>query len=266
MNNKVILISIDGMRPDGALQCGNPFVRMLMEKASYTLEGHSVLPTVTLPCHTSMFYGVPPQRHGVLTNVYTPLVRPIPGIAELLSAAGKTCAAFYNWESIRHIWSSECMKYTSYVGAYEEENSDLMLTRQVIALIRRKQPDFLFLHLVETDEKGGHDHGWMSPQYLRQLSNAFDCVKEIWEAVEGSYHIIVTADHGGHGRMHGEDCPEDFTIPMFFYGAAFRPGQRLEKAGLLDLAPTIADLMGVSIPREWEGRSMIWQNHHEGRR
>ena len=53
------------------LECGNPFVKELMETSSYTLNGHSVLPTVTLPCHTSMFYGVPPKRHGILTNTYT---------------------------------------------------------------------------------------------------------------------------------------------------------------------------------------------------
>lgn len=256
MNEKVILISIDGLRPDGALACGNPFVKELMEASSYTLNGHSVLPTVTLPCHTSMFYGVPPKRHGILTNTYTPPVRPVPGIAEQLSAAGKVCAAFHNWEPIRHIWTSECMKYTSYIHAYEEENSDLMLTEQAAALIRRKQPDFLFIHLVETDEKGGHDHGWMSPEYLQQVSNAFSCAKKLFEAADGRYHIIITADHGGHGRMHGEDCPEDYIIPMFFFGKAFRPGKVLEEAGLLDLAPTIAALECVSIPREWEGRAL----------
>ena len=90
-----------------------------------------------------------------------------------LSAAGKVCAAFHNWEPIRHVWTSECMKYTSYIHAYEEDNSDLMLTEQAAALIRRKQPDFLFIHMVETDEKGGHDHGWMSPEYLQRVSNAF---------------------------------------------------------------------------------------------
>lgn len=159
----------------GVLECGNPFVKELMETSSYTLNGHSVLPTVTLPCHTSMFYGVPPKRHGILTNTYTPPVRPVPGIAEQLSAAGKVCAAFHNWEPIRHVWTSECMKYTSYIHAYEEDNSDLMLTEQAAALIRRKQPDFLFIHMVETDEKGGHDHGWMSPEYLQRVSNAFSC-------------------------------------------------------------------------------------------
>lgn len=40
MKNKVILISIDGMRPDGFLKCGHPFVGSMMEQFSYTLTLH----------------------------------------------------------------------------------------------------------------------------------------------------------------------------------------------------------------------------------
>lgn len=212
MSEKVILISIDGMRPDGALQCGHPFVQKLISISSYTLTGQSVLPTVTLPCHMSMFHSVPPQRHGILSNDYVPPVRPVPGIAEQLAAAGKVCAAFYNWEPNRNLWKSGSMKYTSYIESYQEENTDLLLTRQAVRMLEDRKPDFIFLYLVETDDKGGH------------------------------------------GRSHGEDCPEDFTIPMFFYGSSFEPGKKLETASLLDLAPTIAKLTGVSPAREWEGR------------
>ena len=257
MNEKVILISIDGLRPDGALACGNPFVKELMEASSYTLNGHSVLPTVTLPCHTSMFYGVPPKRHGILTNTYTPPVRPVPGIAEQLSAAGKVCAAFHNWEPIRHIWTSECMKYTSYIHAYEEENSDLMLTEQAAALIRRKQPDCLFIHLVETDEKGGHDHGWMSPEYLHALHNALACVRRVYEALSAGYSLVLTADHGGHDRGHGEDIPEDRTIPIVFAGAPFASGRALEAMTIKDIAPTVLQVLGLPKPTAWEGRSIL---------
>lgn len=254
MNEKVILISIDGMRPDGVLSCGHPFPKELMEKGSYSLCAGSVLPPVTLPAHTSMFYGVPPVRHGIVTNVYTPPVRPVNGIAEQLSAAGKVCAAFYNWEPMRHVWQSETMKYSFYAEAYQEENTDALLTEQLLALLARKSPDFLFLHMVETDEKGGHDHGWMSPEYLNQLSNALSCAQRIYEAAGEDYHIILTADHGGHDRGHGDNCPEDMTIPMFFYGRHFAPGKELEQISLLDLAPTIACLTGAAAAREWEGR------------
>ena len=44
----------------------------------------TVMPSVTLPCHMSLFHSVAPDRHGILTNTYTPQVRPINGICEQL--------------------------------------------------------------------------------------------------------------------------------------------------------------------------------------
>lgn len=46
MENKVILISIDGMRPDGLMSCGNPYVRELMKKATYILNGRILYSSV----------------------------------------------------------------------------------------------------------------------------------------------------------------------------------------------------------------------------
>ena len=82
MKRKVILISIDGMRPDGFLQCGNPFAQDMMRLGSYTLDGRTVFPSVTLPCHMSLFHSVPPERHGITTNTYMPQVRPVSGLFE----------------------------------------------------------------------------------------------------------------------------------------------------------------------------------------
>ena len=70
MNNKVILISIDGMRPDGLIKCKNPYVDELKEIASYTFDARTVFPSVTLPCHMSMFHSVPPERHGTTTIIH----------------------------------------------------------------------------------------------------------------------------------------------------------------------------------------------------
>ena len=75
--NKVVLILLDGMRPD-ALD-GIPLVEELRKTASYTLDAETVFPSVTLPCHMSLFHSVDPSRHGILSNTYTPQVRPIDG-------------------------------------------------------------------------------------------------------------------------------------------------------------------------------------------
>lgn len=256
MKKKVVLISIDGMRPDGLMQCGNSFVEELMCRGSYTLAGSSVDPSVTLPCHMSIFHSIIPERHGVTTNTYTPMVRPVNGLFEQISNAGGRSAMYYGWEPLRDVSRPGSLKYARYIWAYSAENTDRLLTEAALQDIKKNAPDFVFLYMVETDEKGGHDNGWMSEPYLRCIHDAIDNVKKVIEEVGEEYTVIVTADHGGHDRLHGTNLPEDMTIPMFFVGPDFEPGKKLSGIGLLDIAPTIADIMGVPTAREWEGKSI----------
>ena len=69
--------------------------------------------------------------------------------------------------------------------------------------------------------------------------------------------MAETDEKDGHDRAHGTEMSEDMTIPMFFIGPDFQPGQALHGLSLLNLAPTIADLMGVPRAREWEGTSIL---------
>ncbi|MBR4961559.1 MAG: alkaline phosphatase family protein [Clostridia bacterium] len=256
MNNKVILISIDGMRPDGVMQCGNPFVQQMMQMGSYTLTAKTVLPSVTLPCHMSMFHSVPPTRHGIGTNTYTPMVRPLNGLFEQVAAAGGVSAMYYGWEPLRDVARPGSLKFAGYLNAYAEDATDGKLTDLALERMEKSAPDFVFLYMVETDEKGGHDNGWMSPAYLGYISAAIDNVKRVYEAFGDTYTVIVTADHGGHERSHGSDMPEDVTIPMFFLGKRFDAGAALEDVSILDLTPTIADILAVNPAPEWEGKSL----------
>jgi arylsulfatase A-like enzyme len=46
------------------------------------------------------------------------------------------------------------------------------------------------------------------------------------------------------------------TIPQFYIGPRFTPGKVLHGVSILDIAPTVADLMGFSPAGEWTGRSL----------
>ena len=257
MDKKVILISIDGMRSDGLQTCGNPYVMELEKLCSYTYEGSSVFPTVTLPCHYSMTHSIPPQRHGIMANTYMPQVHPVNGLFERIKMFGGISAMFYGWEPLRDIGSPLSLKFATYINSYMYESTDTLLTDEAMKLIDDQKPDFVFLYMVETDEKGGHDNGWMSGEYLRRISIAIDNVKRIIEKYGDEYSVVIMADHGGHERTHGTDMPEDMRIPLFFYGPDFAPGAKVEDASLLDIAPTIGAIMGIGSEPEWEGRSLI---------
>ena len=257
MNKKVILISIDGMRPDGLKACGNPYVKKLEEMSTYTYNGQSVNPSVTLPCHFSMAHSVTPQRHGILTNTYIPQVRPVLGIFDKIKNAGGVCAMFYGWGPMRDICAPSSLKFATYINAYMKESTDTYLTDEALRIIGENKPDLAFLYMVETDDKGGHDHGWMTKEYLERISIAIDNAKRVIEAFGDEYTVIIMADHGGHDRSHGTDIPEDMTVPFFFIGTDFARGKEIDGITLLDIAPTIAKLVGVECEPEWEGRSVL---------
>jgi len=47
------------------------------------------------------------------------------------------------------------------------------------------------------------------------------------------------------------------TIPMIFHSKQFECGKKLSGISILDIAPTIADIMGVPKVSEWEGKSLL---------
>lgn len=256
MDNKVILISVDGMRPDGLKQCKSPYLDEMKRLSSYTFNARTVFPSVTLPCHISMFHSITPERHGTTTNTYMPQVRPVNGLFEQLKAADKKSAMIYGWEEMRDISRPGSLSGAEYIDHTLCESADTVLTDKALNYIDRMHPDFLFLYMPDTDESG-HNSGWMSDDYLAHISCAIDNVKRVIEATAGEYTVIVTADHGGHDRVHGTDMDEDMTIPMFICGPQFEAGAELSEARILDVAPTVADIMGIAPAKEWEGKSLL---------
>ena len=84
-----------------------------------------------------------------------------------------------------------------------------------------------------------------------------DCIFRLRKSIPAEYELIITADHGGHGRHHGTDCDEDMIIPIILNGDAFEKGKELETASIKDIAPTITALMGAEPAREWEGKALV---------
>jgi predicted AlkP superfamily pyrophosphatase or phosphodiesterase len=69
----VVLISIDGMRPDyitnpKACPSGFPTLQSFLTEGTYAEGVTGVLPTITYPSHTTLITGVEPARHGILGN------------------------------------------------------------------------------------------------------------------------------------------------------------------------------------------------------
>ena len=256
MSKKVILISIDGMRPDGLLGCGNEYVDILLKDSTSSMTVQTVMPSVTLPCHMTMFHSVDPFRHGTVTNVHMPQVRPVNGLAEQLKLAGKISCSFFTWEELRDLTLPGSLSYANLISLNYTPNPDRLIADAAIEYINAKQPDFCFLYLCDTDNFG-HGYGWMGKEYLDGVSTAIDCVKKVRESVPAGYDIIITADHGGHERIHGTELPEDMTIPLIMNGPSFEKGKTIDGVSIKDIAPTIVKLLDAQPAPEWEGKALV---------
>lgn len=257
MSEKVILVLVDGMRPDGMMQCGNPFAQKFVSESTYCLKAQTVMPSVTLPCHMSLFHSVNPERHGIMTNTYVPQVRPIKSLFDRLADCDKKCAFFYTWEELRDLSRPDHLHTALCINQHYQPDTDIKITDAAIKYINAEEPDFLFLYLGETDEVGGHDCGWMSEQYMKSVSKALSCVENLKNSISDDYTIILLADHGGHDRCHGDNIPEDMTIPICFCGKPFEKGKELPEASIKDVAVTIAKLLEVPPAKEWEGIARV---------
>src|SRR5690606_25826447 len=111
-NRKVLLVSVDGMRPDSLEKAGHPMIARMLREGSYSLKAQTVMPSVTLPCHMSMFHSVPPGRHGIVENVYTAQVRPVAGLCEQLRMNGKRNAFFHNWSELQDLARPGSLAYS----------------------------------------------------------------------------------------------------------------------------------------------------------
>lgn len=76
--------------------------------------------------------------------------------------------------------------------------------------------------------------------------------------------IILTSDHGEELLEHGEAdhgrtlFDESVRIPLLVIAPGFIGGRRVEdNVSLLDVAPTLIDLVGVAAEPRWEGQSLL---------
>jgi predicted AlkP superfamily pyrophosphatase or phosphodiesterase len=249
----VIFISLDGVRPDAITTASCPALNSVRERGSSTMQARSVMPSITLPCHTSIFHSVPPARHGITSNIFVPMARPLPGIVEVARAAEKRIAFFYNWEQLRDVARPGSIHYSYFRDSSESRDGDDETVAQASRFLQQEQPDLAFVYLGTVDT-AGHAYGWMSDEYLQQLEHIDSLLVDLLASFPGVYSCIVHSDHGGHDRHHGTDSAQDMTIPWMAVGPNIKKGYTIRsQVSLLDTAPTLAKILELQPHRDWEG-------------
>jgi predicted AlkP superfamily pyrophosphatase or phosphodiesterase len=260
----VVVISVDGLRPDAIGRYGAPTIRRLAREGRATLNARTIVPSLTLPSHTSMLTGVGPDQHGIKWNDDQVVGRGLVGVPTVFAvahAAGLRTAAFFSKAKFRHLMLPNSLDYAQAPTGWWGRWTAGRTTDDVRDYLRGSaRPNLLFVHLGEADY-AGHTLGWMSWGYGRAVGRADAAVAQVVASADaafgpGRYTLLLTADHGGHGRTHGTADSVDVTIPRIAWGQAVATADSapLLAVRTMDTAATALWLLGVPIPKGWDGR------------
>jgi hypothetical protein len=249
---RVVIVSIDGLRPDAILLAPMPNLIGLMQSGAFSLGARTVFPSITLVAHASMLTGMCPSKHGVNWNDYLPERGYAQGVDlfDIAHAAGLRTEMYVGKKKLKQI--TEPSSLDNFVMI----DSDSALMDQLITDFPQ---DFgiLFVHLPDTDT-AGHAYGWLSPEQLSTIQRADEALGRLIAELDGrnlrgETLIIVTSDHGGNGQGHGSDSRENMTIPWIASGPGIQPKTLTTLVHTMDTAATAAFALGLAIPYEWDG-------------
>lgn len=226
--DRVLLISVDGLRPDVLLRADAPQLRALMDRGSFTMWALTTAVAVTLPSHVSMLTGLTPPHHGISWNSDLPLAHPIypsqPTLFELAHRAGLTTAMATGKAKFRALAKPGTLDRVDVPP--DSTVSDEVVADTVVRWIHTDAPQVMFVHLPGVDTVG-HAHGWGSPEQLLAVAAADRAIGRMLTAlakrgVLDSTLVLVSADHGGAGLGHGPDDPRSRHIPWILAGPGVR--------------------------------------------
>ena len=222
---RVIILSIDGLRPDAIELAPMPNLIELMKTSAYSLTAQTTRPSATLPSHASMLTGLCPSKHGVDWNDYIPQNGVAQGtdLFDLAHAAGLQTVMYVGKEKLQQVTDAASIDKFVYIN-----DRDKVVMQNLLADFPK---DFgvLFIHFATTDAMG-HVYGWLSPEQLSVVYRADEAIGELLDALDAyglrdETLLIITADHGGHGPTHGSSKPEDMTIPWIASGPGIQAGE-----------------------------------------
>ena len=265
---RVLIISIDGLRPDRLLLADSPVIHRMIKQGTYTFWAKTTAVAITLPSHVSMLTGMTPYNHGIEWNGDLPFSKPVyplfPTIFETAKLGGYTTALVTGKSKFGPLTKPGTLDYVF----MPEKNlaEDTLVADEAVKVIHQLKPDLLFIHFPAVD-RNGHQFGWGSPEQLTAIGLADQAVGRVLAALEEeglrkSTFIIVTSDHGGQGKVHGADDARSRHIPWIATGPGVKPGFDLTQLVELevhteDTAATALYLLGAPLPAYLQGKPIL---------
>ena len=142
----------------------------------------------------------------------------------------------------------------------QPEMSAYLVTDKVLEELDSGEFDVIILNFANCDMVG---HTGVIPAAVKAVGTVDECVKKVTDkilAMGGA--TLLTADHGNADKLLSEDG-SPFTahttnpVPVVLVSDKLKDVKLRDDGVLADLAPTLLTVMGLPVPEEMTGKSLI---------
>ncbi|MEL7060570.1 MAG: sulfatase-like hydrolase/transferase [Acidobacteriota bacterium] len=293
----VVVVTFDTTRADHLSAYGHPGAHTpAVDRlaAEGVLFEQAVAPVpITLPSHSSLMTGKVPPGHGVRDNGIFVLPESQRTLAEILRDAGwRTGAAIAAFPLTEQFGIGQGFElFDDHVtGAQENVFGQRVLPKQDFFFDERSatqvnaaalpwleahadEPFFLWLHYFDPhhphEPPRPYDQLFAHDLYLGEIAaadEAFGAVLDRLEqlGVEDRTLVVLTADHGEGRGEHNESThsllvyQSTLHVPLIVRLPGGPAGRRVaERVGLVDVLPTVLDVLGLDLPDDVHGESLV---------
>ena len=254
--NKVLIIGIDGCRPDALLAANTPNLDALWKNGAYSFHARTDELSSSGPCWTAMLTGVWHLKHKVISNDYLqPDLKNYPHFFHRVREEKPDLLTYSlaNWGPIHLILQEGDATYFASAG------KDAKVAKQVVAILEKEDVDVMFVQLDEVDGAGHrHDYSVESENYLKAIEKNDRQVGMMVRALEQrpklekeNWLILVSTDHGGSNYSHGKNIPEHTTVFFIASGDSVAKGEIQGDVGVVDVAVTAMQHLGIPAKASW---------------
>ena len=265
---RVVLIVIDGL---GADESGLPFLDELRARGAAT-SARVPYPTISRPNYVTIVAGVPPADSGVRANrVRAPVG--VDTVFDRVQAAGLRVATASDFGQLASLF----LRHTDSLQGIAWRDDGVHVAPQppitwpvddarragslaqlepMIAELAAGDASLVAALVLDVD-RAGHAHG-IGAEYRAAAADVDRMLRAAFGSLDLTRDaVVITADHGhvapgGHGGVE----PEVSHVPLILAGAGIVRGARAHDARLVDVAPTVAALLGIAAPGHAEGRAL----------
>jgi predicted AlkP superfamily pyrophosphatase or phosphodiesterase len=286
---KVLFIIVDGIPADVIESISIPNMKKIQDIGNYTRAyvggdnvTYSETPPISAPGYMNLLTGTWANKHNVYDNEVESPNYHYKNIFRLLKEqhSDKKIAIFSTWTANRIKLIGEGLATAGSIifdykfDEYEFDqityphdlddhyifDIDQRVTNETSACIKEYAPDLSWVYLQYTDDVG-HEFG-DSEQFNQAVKNADYQIGQIWDAIDyrmkhyqEDWSIIITTDHGRDprtGQEHDDQTDRERTTWIITNSQKMNTYFRDFQPAIVDIYPTIAKLLGLTIPIEIE--------------